>query len=93
MALLYLMAWAGLLRPPLFPDGIQVEILHLLSRPGSSAQEFQTGSDTGVIGKAFDADAVPQILPAEMLHKLVEDHFECNAVQRVVRSFIRHGCY
>lgn len=33
--------------------GSQVEAFHLLSGPGSPAQEFEAGLDGGVIGKTF----------------------------------------
>ena len=72
----------------LFGGRFQVEVLHFLPCPRGSAQKLQTGFDARLGREAFDRDAPAHLLPAEAGHKLVEDHFERDAVERPIRVFV-----
>ncbi len=57
-----------------------IQIFHLLPRPGCLAQEFEAGVDARVLVKAVDAHPFTHILPAVLLHKVVEYHLQRLAV-------------
>jgi len=73
------------LRPALsFPSVLQVQFLDLRSRPRGPSQELQAGLDGRVVSKASDLNDPAHLLPAMMLHQLVQHHFQCDTVKRVV---------
>ena len=62
----------------------QVEIFNLFPGPGGSPQKLETGLDARVIGETPDIDPIPQPLPPVIVNEPIEDHFEGDAVERVV---------
>ena len=69
-------------RPSLQTTDIQ--FFHLFPGPGRFAQKSEARFDAGVFDKTIDADAPAQFFPPKMGNEVVEDGFQCFAVQRVV---------
>ena len=69
---------------------LQVQVLHFLPCPGSFTKEFQAGLETGIVCKALNGDAPPQLRPAISLDQFFQDRFQRDPMQWIVRVFIRH---
>ena len=69
----------------------QIQIFNFLSGPGGFSQKFQTGRDTWVIIETPDRDGPSHFIPAIMLHQPVKNHFQSDAVKRVVLLLVSHG--
>lgn len=68
-------------------QGVHVQLLHFLPRPGCFAQKLQTRSNTRVIFEAIDVYNMRHTFPAVQVDKMFEDRFQGDAVQRVVGLF------
>ena len=64
---------------------IEIERFHFLACPGGAPQEFEAGSNAGVMRKTADIDFSSQRIPAMATNQLVEHFLERDAVQRIVR--------
>lgn len=62
----------------------QVQILHLLSRPGCFTQKSQTGFYAGILFEATNVDVLAQSFPAVVRQQLLYDLLQGFAVKRVV---------
>ena len=69
-------------RKSLRPKHLQIQLLHLRSRPGRSAQELQTGFDAGVVREAADGDGLAHRFPAEFFGQLRDDHLKGDTLKR-----------
>jgi len=70
--------------------GSQVQIFDLFSCPGSFSQKVQTGFDAGILLKTFDRDAPAHFFPTNIFNQVVQDHFERDSVQGILRLFVHH---
>ena len=57
----------------------------LLARPRHFSQERQAGFDRGIELEAPDRDAPSHLAPPMSLHQLIDDAFQRDAVQRILR--------
>lgn len=62
-------------------DLLQIQLLHFLTSPRRSAQEFQAGLDAGVVGKAAYWHGGPHRFPPDLFGELRDHHFKGDAVQ------------
>jgi len=69
----------------------EIQVLDLFSRPGGSSQEFQAGFYRGVMGKAADIYPLSQRLPTIMLDEAIDNFFQRNAVEWIIKLFFAHG--
>jgi hypothetical protein len=72
---------------PLMP---QVQIFHFFSGPWGLSQKGQTRLDARVIVKTPDIDDSSHLIPTVMFHQLIKNHFQSDAVQRVIGLFVSH---
>lgn len=68
----------------------QIQVFNPFSCPGSFSQKVQTGLDAGILLKTFDRDAPAHFFPAKFFNQVVQDHFECDSVQGILRLFVGH---
>ena len=71
----------------------QIKPLHLLPRPGSSAQKRERGLHGRVALEAIDVDSAGQLLPAVVIDQSDDDAFQGQAMQGVFRLFGVHEAY
>ena len=64
--------------------GPYIQIFHCLSGPRRSAQEIQTGFNTGVGGEAADIDPAAQAGPAVVINQAGQYRFEGNAMEGIM---------
>jgi len=81
--------YGGLLPGVLFV--LQIQGFNFISGPGGPSQKMQAGFDARVIRKTSDADDPSQFLPAMNFYQPGQDHFQRDAVKRVVLLSVRHG--
>ena len=79
---------AGLLPGPAFVT--QVQGFNFFSGPGGPSQKLEAGFDARVMSKTPDADDPSHFLPAMKFHQLGQDHFQSDAVKRVVGLLFSH---
>jgi hypothetical protein len=73
-----------------FPFVSQIESFNFTSRPGGPSQKLQAGLDARVIRKALDPDDFPHFFPTIVFHQLGKDHFQSDAMKRIVGLVISH---
>ena len=69
----------------------QKQIFNFFSGPGGFSQELQTGLDAWVIIETPDTNDPSHFIPAIMFHELGKQHFQRDAVKRVVLLSVSHG--
>ena len=68
-----------------------VEVFDFLSCPWCFSQEFQARFYRGVVVETPNIDPCAQPIPTITFNEGLEDLFQCQAVQRVVRVLIIHS--
>ena len=63
---------------------LQVQSFNFISCPGGPSQKMQAGFDARVVIETSDADDPSQFLPAMYFYQPGQDHFQRDAVKRVV---------
>lgn len=64
---------------------IQIQLLHLLPRPGRFPEESQAGFDGWIMRKASHWNHFTQLCPAIMVYQPADDVFQFDTVKGVVR--------
>ena len=72
------------------PYAPQIQGFNLTSRPWGPSQKLQAGLDTRVIIKTPDADDFSQFLPAMKFHQPGKNHFQSDAMKRIVGLPLSH---
>jgi hypothetical protein len=80
--------WSGLL--PGLPLVPQIQSFNFVSGPGGPSQKLQAGFNTRVIIKTSDADDFSHFLPAMNFYQPGQDHFQRDAVKRIVGFSLSH---
>ena len=73
-----------------FPFEPQKQVFNFFSGPGGFSQKLQTGIDTWVIIETPDMDDPSQFIPAIMFHQPGKQHFQRDAVKRIVGMLVSH---
>ncbi len=75
---------------PCLPYAPHIQGFNFTSRPGGPSQKLQAGFDTRVIIKTPYADDSSQFLPAIKFHQPRQNHFQGDAVKRIVGLPLSH---
>jgi len=83
----------------LISQHFQIQSFHSLPCPRGFSQEFQTGINRRIVGKASDVDPLTEFFPAIEAHQIGYDIGKCYSMERVFGlrfsvgfQFILQGC-